>query len=97
MSDDQVKPRREWSPGVRLLFVALVGLVLIVPLLMVYALVYDRQDQARTAQNEINAGWGGPQVVAGPVVVVPFRTTQTQNEEVGGKVTSCIFHRRPTP
>jgi inner membrane protein len=90
MSDDEPKPRREWSPGVRLLFVALVGLVLIVPLLMVYALVYDRQDQARTAQNEINAGWGGPQVVAGPVIVVPFRTTQTQNEEVNGKVTSRV-------
>jgi inner membrane protein len=90
MSDDEPKPRREWSPGVRLLFVALVALVLIVPLLMVYALVYDRQDQARTAQNEINAGWGGPQVVAGPVIVVPFRTTQTQNEEVNGKVTSRV-------
>jgi inner membrane protein len=90
MNDEEPKPRREWSPGVRLLFVALVGLVLIVPLLMVYALVYDRQDQARTAQNEINAGWGGPQVVAGPVIVVPFRTTQTQNEEVNGKVTSRV-------
>ncbi len=90
MIESEPAPRRDWSPGVRLLFVALVGLVLIVPLLMVYALVYDRQDQARTAQSEINAGWGGPQVVAGPVVVVPFRTTQTQNEEVNGKVTSRV-------
>lgn len=84
-------PRRERSPGIKLLLVALVGAVLTIPLLLVFALVYDRQDQASTAQTEINAGWGGPQVVAGPVLVVPFRTTQTQNEEVNGKVTSRVI------
>ena len=78
-------PRRERSPGMKLLFVALIGAVLTIPLLLIYALVYDRQDQANTAQTSINAGWGGPQVIAGPVIVVPFRTTQTQNEEIGGK------------
>lgn len=85
------KLRKERSPGIKLLLVALIGIVLIVPLMLIYALVYDRQDQARTAQSAINAGWGGPQVVAGPVIVVPFRTTQTQNEEVNGKVTSRVI------
>ena len=84
-------PRRERSPGIKLLFVALVGALLTIPLLLVFALVDDRQDQANTAQTEINAGWGGPQVVAGPVIVVPFRTTQTQNEEVNGKVTTRVI------
>ena len=79
------EPRKERSPGMKLLFVALIGAVLTIPLLLIYAVVYDRQDQSQTAQAAINAGWGGPQVVAGPVVVVPFRTTQTQNEEIGGK------------
>lgn len=87
---EEVKTRREWSPGVRLLLVALIGLVLAVPLMMVWALVYDRQSQAQTAQSEINAGWGGAQVVSGPVIVVPFRTTQTQSEEVNGKTTSRV-------
>jgi inner membrane protein len=77
--------RRERSPGIKLLFVALVGLALTLPLLLVYALVYDRQEQSQTAQATINAGWGGPQVVSGPVVVVPFRTTQSQTEEINGK------------
>ena len=83
MSEDT--PRKERAPGMKLLFVALIGAVLTVPLLLIYALVYDRQDQSQTAQSAINAGWGGAQVVAGPVIVVPFRTTQTQNEEIGGK------------
>jgi inner membrane protein len=76
---------RERSPGMKLLFVALIAIVLTIPLMLVYALVYDRQDQSQTAQASINSGWGGAQVVAGPVIVVPFRTTQTINEEVGGK------------
>ena len=77
--------RKERSPGIKLLFASLIALALMVPLMLVYALVWDRESQSQTAQGAINAGWGGPQVIAGPVVVVPFRTTQTQNEEVGGK------------
>lgn len=77
--------RKERSPGIKLLLASLIGLALVIPLMLVYALVWDRESQSQTAQGAINAGWGGPQVIAGPVVVVPFRTTQTQNEEVGGK------------
>jgi inner membrane protein len=83
VEDAHMKPER--SPGMKLLLASLIAFVLIVPLMLVYALVWDRQSQSQTAQDSINAGWGGPQVIAGPVIVVPFRTTQTQNEEVGGK------------
>lgn len=82
--------RRERSPGIKLLFVALIGLALTIPLMLVWALVYDRQSQSETAQNAINAGWGGPQIVAGPIVVVPFRTTQTQDETVDGKTVTRV-------
>ncbi|MCB2078042.1 MAG: inner membrane CreD family protein, partial [Novosphingobium sp.] len=80
--------RKERSPGMKLLLAALVGFALMVPLMLVYALVWDRQDQSNTAQGSINAGWGGEQVVAGPVVVVPFKTNQVQNEQVDGKTIS---------
>jgi inner membrane protein len=85
MAEEQ---RKERSPGIKLLFAALIGFVLMVPLMLIYALVWDRQSQSQTAQNAINAGWGGPQIVAGPVVVVPFRTTQIQNEQVNGQTIS---------
>jgi len=80
--------RKERSPGMKLLLASLIGFVLLIPLLAVYALVYDRQSQSQTAQDSINAGWGGPQVIAGPVIVVPFMSTQVQNEEVNGKTIS---------
>ncbi len=89
MDATQVGPHgKERSPGIKLLFVVLIGAALTIPLLLIYALVYDRQDQSRTAQASINAGWGGPQVVAGPVVVVPYRTTEVQSEVVDGKQVS---------
>ena len=82
--------RKERSPGMKLLLAALIGFVLMVPLMLVYALVWDRQSQSETAQGSINSGWGGDQVIAGPVIVVPFRTTQTQNEEVDGKTVTRV-------
>jgi inner membrane protein len=86
-----VDDRKERSPGMKLLLASLIGFALLVPLVLVYALVYDRQSQSETAQSSINAGWGGDQVVAGPVIVVPFRTTQTQNEEVDGKTVTRVI------
>jgi inner membrane protein len=88
--DETEYPVRERSPGIKLLFVCLVAVVLMVPLLLVYALIYDRQDQASTAQASIQAGWGGEQVISGPVLVVPFRTNQTQTETVDGKPVSRV-------
>ncbi|GMN14435.1 cell envelope integrity protein CreD [Altererythrobacter sp. MTPC7] len=78
--------RIQRSPGIKLLFVGLVGFVLLVPLLMVYALVSDRQHQARTAQDSITQGWGGPQMLSGPVLVVPYDEVTTQTENRGGQV-----------
>ena len=98
MSDEL---RRERSPGMKLLLASLIGFALMVPLMLVYALVWDRQGQSQTAQASINAGWGGAQIIAGPVIVVPFKTTQVQNEEVNGKAVSrtveavYFTHRQP--
>lgn len=80
--------RSERSPGMKLLFAVLVGFALMLPLVLVYALVWDRQDQSREAQNAINSGWGGAQVIAGPLVVIPYRTTEVQNEVVDGRTIS---------
>lgn len=78
----------ERSPGVKLLFAALTGVVLIIPLLMVYALVYDRQGQAEVAQSSIAAGWAGAQVVTGPLLVIPYMEENVTNEMVDGKSVS---------
>ena len=76
---------RERTPGMKLMFAALIGAVLAVPLMMVYALVYDRQSQSETARASITQGWGGEQVIAGPVLVIPWRDVQVETSEEGGR------------
>jgi inner membrane protein len=84
----------ERSPGIKLLLVGLVALVLTIPLFMVYALVSDRESQSHTAQAAITAGWGGAQIVAGPVLVVPFTRIDTETEVVDGQQrTRTVEHR----
>ncbi|MET0180594.1 MAG: cell envelope integrity protein CreD [Novosphingobium sp.] len=76
---------RERTPGMKLLFAALVAGVLSIPLMMVYALVWDRQSQSETARASITQGWGGEQVIAGPVLVIPYRDTQVETSEENGR------------
>ena len=75
----------ERSPGAKLLLAILVGFLLAIPLFSVYLLNYDRQSQSSTAQTSITEGWGGPQVIAGPVLVIPYQAKATETVEEGGK------------
>lgn len=79
--------RRERSPGMKLTLAGLIAAVLIVPLLMVYALIYDRESQSEQAQAQITRGWGGPQVITGPMLVIPFLSQSVEAETVDGVVT----------
>jgi inner membrane protein len=73
------------SPGIRLFFVGLVALVLVIPLVMVYALVGDREQQSQTAQAQIVAGWGGSQVVSSPILAIPYMRESSQTEVIEGR------------
>jgi inner membrane protein len=85
---------QERSPGARLLLVGLIATALIIPLLMVYALVSDRQHQARVAQDSIASGWAGPQTVSGPIIVIPYIDQTITNEVVDGKSVARTIERR---
>jgi inner membrane protein len=68
----------ERSPGAKLGLAILIGVLLAVPLFSVWLLVYDRQQQSQTAKAGIAEGWGGPQTIAGPLLVIPYRATVTE-------------------
>lgn len=77
----------ERAPGMKLVFAVLAAAGLIVPVFMVYLLVYDRQTQSQQARAGITQGWGGPQVIDGPLLVIPFwrddaRTVTEDGHEV---------------
>jgi inner membrane protein len=77
--------RTERTPAMKLLFTLLIGFLLSIPLFMVWLIVYDRQSQSDTARTSIAEGWGGPQTVAGPVLVIPYQGQATETVEEGGK------------
>ncbi len=90
---DQHAPDR--SPGMKLLLALIVGAVLTIPLFMVYLLVYDRQSQSETARSSIAEGWGGPQTLAGPLLVIPYALPVTETVQENGKpVTRTTTQRR---
>lgn len=78
----------ERSPGWKLFLAGIIGIVLVIPLMMVYALVWDRQEQSNVAQNAIAAGWGGPQVVVGPVLVIPYTVNSVETVDENGRQTT---------
>jgi inner membrane protein len=77
--------RGDRTPGFKLLLAIAVGFVLSIPLFSVYLLAYDRESQSREAASSITAGWGGPQRMTGPVLVIPYKATTTETEMENGK------------
>jgi inner membrane protein len=63
------------SLGLKLLLVCLLVLAMGIPLLVVGALVAERQGRANQVTAEIGALAGGSQVVGGPMLLVPYERT----------------------
>jgi inner membrane protein len=66
------------SPGFKFLLIGILTVAMAIPLFFIQLALSDRERTAAGAANDIAAGWGGPQVVAGPVLLVPY-TVQRQN------------------
>ena len=77
--------RRERSPGGKLGIAMLIAALLVIPLFSIYLLNWDRQNQSNTASASIVEGWGGPQTIAGPVLVIPYQAQTSETVAEGGK------------
>lgn len=85
MADETDDIRTERSPGAKLLFAILIAAALAIPLFTVWLLVYDRQTQSETARASITEGWGGPQLFAGPMLVLPYQAETTEQVTENGR------------
>ena len=88
MATEALRPRAvsgERTPGGKLGLTILIGLLLAIPLFMIYALNWDRQSQSETARASIAEGWGGPQTLAGPLLVIPYQAQTTETVQEGGR------------
>lgn len=57
----------------KLILIGLLGLGLLVPLVMVGAVIADRESWQAQARREVAASWGEPQTLLGPLLVLPYR------------------------
>ena len=58
------------SVALRIILIASIIILLIIPLLMVQSLITDRQSYRQEAVNEISKSWAGVQTIAGPMITV---------------------------
>lgn len=69
----------------KMAMVAVLTLAILLPLQMVRGVIHDRQQYREEAVRDVAAGFGGRQVLAGPVLVVPYeeRAVDTVTGEDG--------------
>ncbi len=78
-------PSKRITPGRKLAMTILLGLLLSIPLFATYLLVYDRESQSQVARTSIVEGWGGPQSIAGPFLVIPFSRMVSRDTVESGR------------
>ena len=76
------------AAAAKLVLIGLLALVLLVPVLMIQGLVFERQSRRNEAVHNIAEGWGKRQTVAGPYLAVPYERhwTEVRRESVDGKL-----------
>ncbi len=80
------------SPAFKLMLIALLILLLLIPLAIVYGLINEREGRAAEVRGEVGRIWGPSQQITGPFVIVPYsvRVESTQ----GDKTLVQIVERR---
>jgi inner membrane protein len=67
-----IQENRNWSTLLKMLIIGVLLLVFLIPLQMIRALVEERNMTRLESEGEIIGMWGGEQIVAGPLLVVPY-------------------------
>ncbi|NTZ89616.1 cell envelope integrity protein CreD [Agrobacterium tumefaciens] len=82
------------SPGAKFLMIGFISMVLLVPLLLVWALTEERASRAEDVSGRIASGWGGDQVVNGPYLAVPFdvdRRREVNGQSIVDRTTEWVL------
>jgi len=90
MASDVPQPPTMRSPGFKVLLIVLLTVAMAVPLFFIQLALSDREATASGANADIAGGWGGPQVVAGPILLVPY--TALHQDIVDGRTVETAQH-----
>ncbi|MEM1037917.1 MAG: cell envelope integrity protein CreD [Pseudomonadota bacterium] len=79
------------SPGFKFILLGFISLLLLLPTLLVWGVVEERSDRARVVASEIAQGWGGPQQVNGPYLVVPYAVDVTTKDVTRSETRFAVY------
>ncbi|HEY4163528.1 MAG TPA: inner membrane CreD family protein, partial [Dongiaceae bacterium] len=99
-------PKQPWhrrfglgAPGFeatkRAFFVGILTLILLIPLGMIEDLVQERSARKAEVDSEITGQWGGPQIVAGPVLAVPYRYVSEAGDGATPRMSTSFLYFLP--
>jgi len=78
----------EPSPTAKLLRALGVAALLSIGIFIPWLLISDRHSQSLAARSSIAEGWGGPQVISGPELSIPFKVTTPGVTDDSGRTIS---------
>jgi inner membrane protein len=76
----------------RVVMLAILILVMLIPLTMIGDLVYERSARRYDVENQIAAQWGQSQIVGGPVLMIPY-VTRSSYQRADGSSAETVSER----
>lgn len=76
------------SVGLRLFIIAGLSLVLLIPATLIILLINEREQRRDHAILEVSEKWGQSQIIAGPVLTIPYRRAVSSND---GKTVTTVM------
>ncbi|MDX1516621.1 MAG: cell envelope integrity protein CreD [Woeseiaceae bacterium] len=68
------------SPTIKALVIGVLILLLLIPVSMIEDVIRDRNAVHQDARHDIKRSWGYEQLIAGPVLIVPYSTTRIDSK-----------------
>lgn len=83
------------SYSVKMIIVSGMAILLLIPSLLIQDIIRERIALSQNVKNELYAQWGGRQVIAGPVLNVPFLVTEEGEKNQGINQRHGVAHFLP--
>jgi inner membrane protein len=83
------------SYSVKMIIVSVLAILLLIPSFLIQDIIRERIALCEKVKNELYLQWGGKQVVAGPVLNVPFSVTETGENNLLNNERHGVAHFLP--
>ncbi|MFN3426829.1 MAG: cell envelope integrity protein CreD [Candidatus Thermochlorobacter sp.] len=80
------------SVGLRIIIIAILTLILLIPTAMIEGLITERESRRNTAVQEVSSKWGSEQILAGAILIIPYKLIQLeqQTDDKGKTITRKV-------